>query len=322
MRTIRGVDVAALGDQFDRMVPNRVLLLDGDGAAYRSSATVKTLDTAVRRFVKEVLTDQFLTGAEEVRVHLTGQGGQKALRGLYPTRKPYQGNRKGKPKPALLEPLRELLGTERRFEYGFPENIVVHLHRYWEADDALVQDGVLYGDRSVTKSDDKDLRLTPAPFYESEKGKIDVLPEGDRFGWIDAGYTPSLSLRVKGHGTKFFWAQMLMGDTADHVRGLERWEGKLIAEAGTLDVLGPVEDENEAANRILWAYAKIGQDALAEAQVLWLRRSEQDCAYRYLCELDLDKNLRTWLDQLYDYHQAIIKQKLEERDAEASEDPT
>ena len=189
-------------------------------------------------------------------------------------------------------------------------------------DAAIVQDGVLYGARSVTKSDDKDLRLTPAPFYESEKGKIDVLPEGDRFGWIDAGYTPSLALRVKGHGTKFFWAQMLMGDTADHVRGLERWEGKLIAEAGTLDVLGPVEDENEAANRILWAYAKIGQDALAEAQVLWLRRSEQDCAYRYRRELDLDKNLRTWLDQLNDYHQAVIKQKLEERDAEASEDPT
>ena len=46
MRTIRGVDVAALGDQFDRMVPNRVLLLDGDGAAYRSSATVKKLALA------------------------------------------------------------------------------------------------------------------------------------------------------------------------------------------------------------------------------------------------------------------------------------
>lgn len=48
-----------------------------------------------------------------------------------------------------------------------------------------------------------------------------------------------------------------------------------------------------------------------------LRRSEQDCAYRYLCELDLDKNLRTWLDQLNDYHQAVIKQKLEERADEA-----
>lgn len=308
MMNLLGVDLSGLGEQFEQTVPGRVLLLDGDGAAYRAACTAKTLPTAVSRWMQEVLTEQFITGAQEVRVHLTGQGGAKANRGLYPTFKPYQGNRSGKPKPALLEPLRELLGTEHRLEFRVPEEWHVELHRYWEADDALVMDSVQLGDRSVVKSDDKDLRLCPGPYWETKRGKLDVIT--DRFGWIGEDFTPSLKLKVSGHGTKFFWAQMLMGDSADNVRGLSKLDGKAVAEVGTLEFLQPITNENEAANRVLWAYARNGQDALAEAQMLWLRRSHTDCAYRYLSELDLDANLRTWIDQLHDYHQAVLQQKL------------
>lgn len=311
MAALLGVNLDDLGNQFEQTVPGRVLLLDGDGAAYRAAATAKTLPTVVRRFCTHVLTDAFLTGAQEVRIHLTGQGGVKAHRGLYPTKKPYQGNRKSKAKPPLLEPLRELLGTPAALDHGVPPEWAVTLHRYWEADDALTMDSIVYGDRGVVKSDDKDLRLCRGPYFEVKRGQIDVIQ--DRFGWISDDYTESLSLKVKGHGTKFFWAQMLMGDSADNVRGLERMDGKLIAEAGTLDFLGKIDSEDEAANRILWAYAKCGQDPLAEAQCLWLRRSLDDCAYKYLCELSLDQGLRTWLDQLHEYHTATIKQKLEER---------
>lgn len=309
-----GVDLSSLGHQFQQTVPNRVLLLDGDGAAYRAAATAKTLETAVRRFVKEILTDQFLTGAQESRVHLTGKGGQKALRPLYPTFQPYQQQRKGKSKPPLLEPLRELMGTDARSTYGFPDDIDVTLHRFWEADDALTMDSLVYGDRGVVKSDDKDLGLSRGPWWDEKRGKIDVI--ADRFGWIEDAYTPSLKLKIRGHGTKFFWAQMLMGDKADTIKGLSKLDGKLIAEAGTLDFLSNIDDEDEAANKILWAYARNGQDALAEAQVLWMRRSEQDCAYQYLTELNLDRDLRVWVGNLHQYHQQIIQQKLEERQDE------
>lgn len=310
-RTVLGVDLSAVPPLFPDPTPGRALILDGDGAAYRAAATAKTLPTVVKRFITEVLTDQFITGAQEVRVHLTAAGGAKAGRSLYPTAKPYQGNRKGKAKPPLLEPLRELLGTPAAVEqYGVPAEWCVNLHRYWEADDGMMQDAILYGKNGVIKSDDKDLRITPGPYWEIKRGRLDCID--NRFGWIGESYTESLKLKVIGRGTKFFWAQMLMGDSADNVRGIHKLEGKLCAEVGALNFLEPIESEDEAANRILWAYAKIGQDALAEAQMLWLRRSEQDCAYKYLCELNLDPKLRVWLDQLHVYHQQYIQAQVQE----------
>jgi hypothetical protein len=305
VREILGIrldeDVAPL---FENAKPGRILLLDGDGAAYRAAATAKTLPTVYRRFLQEVLTDKFLTQSETAEVHLTASGGFKAYRDLYPTWKPYQGNRKNKAKPALLEPLRQLLeaGTE-----PLPDGVEIIVHRFWEADDGLVMRGQVFGNSSVIKSDDKDLRIASTPYYETATGQIDVLQ--DRFGWIKDGYTESQKLKVKGHGTKFFWAQMLMGDTADNIRGLDRLDGKLIAEAGTLEFLGPICDESEAANRIIHAYAKHKQDVLAEAQVLWMRRSEDDCAYKYLCELDLDPKLRAWVDSLHEYHLKVLAHK-------------
>jgi hypothetical protein len=309
---VLGLDLSELGNQFEQTVPGRVLLLDADGAAYRAAATAKTLPTVVKRFITEVLTDQFIVGAAEVRVHLTGQGGAKAHRPLYPTAKPYQGNRKNKAKPPLLEPLRELLGTPERMQYGVPEDWYVQLHRFWEADDACTQDSVEYGDRGVVKSDDKDLRLCRGPYWEVQQGRMDIID--NQYGWISDDYTPSLKLKVKGHGTKFFWAQMLMGDKADHIQGLAKLDGKLIGEAGTLEFLEHIDDENEAANKILWAYARNGQDALAEAQVLWMRRSLDDCAHRYLTSLELDGKLRAWVDSLHAYHQKVLASKQEERE--------
>ena len=318
-RIVLGVDLSTVPPLFPDAVPGRALLLDGDGAAYRAAATAKTLPTVVKRFITEVLTDQFITGAQEVRIHLTAAGGAKAGRSLYPTAKPYQGNRKGKSKPPLLEPLRELLGTPAAVEqYGVPPEWYINLHRFWEADDGLMQDALVYGDRGVMKSDDKDLRITPGPYWEIDRGRLDVID--NRYGWIADAYTEGGKLKVKGHGTKFFWAQMLMGDSADHVRGIHKLNGKLCAEAGALDFLSKIEDEDEAANQILWAYAKIGQDALAEAQVLWLRRTESDCAHRYLTELNLDPALRKWVDDLHAYHTALIQTNMTQRDMDHAED--
>lgn len=305
-RIVLGVDLSTVPPLFPEAVPGRALLLDGDGAAYRAAATAKTLPTVVKRFITEVLTDQFITGAQEVRIHLTAAGGAKAGRSLYPTAKPYQGNRKGKSKPPLLEPLRELLGTPAAVEqYGVPPEWYINLHRFWEADDGLMQDALVYGDRGVMKSDDKDLRITPGPYWEIDRGRLDVID--NRYGWVADAYTESGKLKVKGHGTKFYFAQLLMGDRADNIQGLSRLRGKLIGEAGTLDFLGPIDCEDEAANKILWEYARSGQNALAEAEVLWMRRHGEDSAYAYLMELNLDGDLRKWLTQLNDYHQQILR---------------
>lgn len=306
MQTVLGIDLnAEVEPLFESTVPGTVLLSDGDGPAYRAAATAKTLPTAYRRFIQEILAEQFVTKTATAEVYLTASTAKKADRELYPTFKPYQGNRNGKKKPALLEPLRQYLANDPE---GLPEGMEVQMEHYWEADDRLIMRAHILGEHAVMRSDDKDLRLTPGPYYENSTASIDRI--SDRFGWIAEDFTPSGSLKIKGHGTAFFFAQLLHGDMADNVRGIDRLHGKLCGPVATLKYLSSVDSEDEAANRILWEYAKIGQDVLAEAQMLWLRRDEQDCAYRYLMELNLDQDLKVWLTKLNDYHREILQAAL------------
>ena len=303
MRTVLGVDLDAdAPDLFDAAVPGTVLLLDADGACYRAAATAKTLGTAYRRFIQEVLTDQFLTKAASVQAHITLAGGRKADRALYPTVLPYQANRNGKSKPALLEPLRQFLAAGSE---PLPDGIELTAHSYWEADDGLIMDATSTGAGCIMKSDDKDLRMARCPYWECGTGVLDVID--NRYGWIAPAYTAGHKLKVVGHGTKFFWAQMLVGDRADNVRGLGLIRGQRIAESGALEFLADINDENEAADRVLWEYARSGQDALAEAEVLWLRRSTEDSAYKYLMELALDGGLSAWMQELRAYHKRLFK---------------
>ena len=47
----------------------------------------------------------------------------------------------------------------------------------------------------------------------------EIVSVGDPFGWLWIDDTKS-SKTLKGWGTKFFWAQCLMGDAADNIKGL------------------------------------------------------------------------------------------------------
>ncbi len=306
-----GVDTDSLAPQFDSAVPGRVLLLDGDALCYRVTNTAKTMDTALRQYVKKVYEYMFMTNCSTVRIHLTAKVSRKANRGWYPTVKPYQGNRGGKPKPPLLEPLRMAIAHHHSMEDGrIPLEWSVMLHDYWEADDGLVMDSHYYKDNGVIWSEDKDLRLVPGPYYEILTGRVDYID--NPYGWIKEGATDGGTLNVKGHGTKYFWTQMLMGDTADNVKGIIKLNGKLCGPSGALDFLIPIEDESEAANNVLWAYAKAGQQFLPEAECLWLRRHGEDSAYNYIRSLDLDRNLRTWLEQSHEAHLKIFQLKIDE----------
>lgn len=308
---IAGIEVDDLSPQFDAAVANRVLLLDGDAACYQVTTTAKTLETALRQYVKKVYEYMFLANCNTVRIHLTSKRSIKCHRDWYPTFKDYQGNRAGKPKPPLLEPIRNAIAHSMSVEDGrIPTEWVVLLHDFWEADDGVVMDSYHYGDNGVVWSEDKDLRLCRGPYYEIMQGRVDYID--NPFGWIAEGSTPAGKLKVKGHGTKFFWAQMLMGDTADHVKGISKLNGKLCGERATLDFLMPIMSEDEAANKIIWAYAKNQQQFLPEAEVLWLRRHRDDSAYAYLKSLDLDAPLRQWLEDSHRSHEELFKANLEQ----------
>ena len=58
-------------------------------------------------------------------------------------------------------------------------------------------------------------------------------------------------MKLKGLGQKFFWAQMLMGDTADHIQGLPRGffdngKSSLVGPAMTSMLLRDIKDNKEA----------------------------------------------------------------------------
>lgn len=300
------LDFNSLPEQFPPPVDGRILLLDSDFCCYQSAATVKNLDTALRRFQTLVETNRFLVNAEEVRVHITPQGCVKYHRDLYPTVKTYQDNRSNKPKPPLLHPLRQAIMVA-----DWDPHWSVHASSIQEADDSLMMDALLYGDRAIMVSGDKDLNITPGPLWIADEGRIDYIE--DRFGWIKRKELTSQS-KVVGHGTKFFWAQMLMGDTADNVQGIVRLNGKTCGAVGAYNALKDITQESDAAEYVLRSYIEARQNPLAEAECLWLRRSLDDSAYAYLSELGLPDYLQHWLDQLHQYHQEVLELKQRERD--------
>lgn len=300
-----------LPEQFLPAVQGRVMLLDGDFPAYQASATVKTLKTALTRYQTLVETERFLTNSELARVHITESGCIKCNRDDYPTIQPYQGNRLGKPKPPLLHPLRLAIPN-----HDWPSHWSVFSWLDREADDGLMQDAVYYGDKAVMVSGDKDLNITPGPLWLADVGRIDIIE--NRFGWIAQKELTSQTKTV-GHGTKFFWAQMLMGDQADHVKGIVKLHGKACGAVGAYQALNGIASESDAAEFVLRGYMAGQQNPLAEAECLWLRRSTDDSAYKYLSELGLPDNIQQWLDALNQYHIEVLAYKAAMRDYDNGE---
>lgn len=286
---LAGRDLSMLGDQFAGHVQGRTLILDGDGPCYVAAATVKTLPTAVRRVQQMILEYMFLAGAESCEVHLTARGSQKTGRDNIRGVKLYQANRDGKDKPALLEATREALANRANW---LPEFEVI-LHRQLEADDGMMMSAYRLGEHGVIRSEDKDLRMTPFNYWDIKKG---VMRPPAGFGDIWMEYTEKAgTAKCVGHGRKFFWAQMLMGDTADNVAGLTKLDGKLCGPAGAYAFLKDVGDEATAANFVLSAYKRNKQNPMPEGYFLWMLRSNSDTFFQYLMELNLTPEIKAYV---------------------------
>lgn len=269
------IPVEALEDQFAGVVVGRTLILDGDFPAYALAATKKTVPTAIRHFQQRVLEYMFMAQAQDCSVHLTASDSLKSGRGHVLAAKPYQGNRKGKAKPAILEPLRQALAQE---ENWLPE-FTVTLHREREADDGMMIEAHARGNLGVIRSGDKDLRMTPYPYYEESTG---LVLAGAGFGWIDIAHTEGGTVKMTGQGVKFFWGQMLTGDTADNVQGIKRYKGALCGPATGVAALAGVDDPDECANIVIDGYRAIDQNPLPEAMLLWILRHEHETVLDYL----------------------------------------
>jgi hypothetical protein len=209
-------------DKYPPPVPGRVAHIDADFMSYQVSAESKDeLDGVKPRKTiadmkfncKSGLTHLMkLTGATSYVAHITPSGSNKGERDDIALTKEYQGNRKGREKPEHLNLIRAYIG----------EVLPSAVHLDQEADDGMTQANYAAlaagcPELSVIVSKDKDLRMAPGLHWcFDDEVVVDV---DDPFGsiWVDRSKS---SPKVLGWGTKFFWAQLLMGDTADHIQGL------------------------------------------------------------------------------------------------------
>lgn len=277
MPLVCGVDTDALDIvQFEGYVQGRTLILDGDGPCYAVAATVKRLDTAIRRFQQDVLKCMFLANAQDCRIHLTASGSDKFGRHRVLAAKPYQGNRKNKAKPALLEPLREAMQDRSNWLDEFHQ---VTLHREREADDGMMMDAYELGDNGVIRSADKDLRMTPYPYMDIERG---IVMQGMPIGHVYLKTMNDGTRKCLGQGPLFFWAQLVMGDQADNIQGLPG-----LGAVAAYDMLCDAQSLDEAANIVIDKYREIDLNVIAEGWLLWLTRTHDDNVIKFMNERKL-----------------------------------
>lgn len=280
------IDLQALAQQ-EGVVGERTILSpmsdlntlhsDGDYAAYYYAGNDETpLGTAKENYLNALRVGATILGVplNNITVHITDPMSDKGGRYRIGTVSDYQGKRTHSQRPKNWQGMRDWLHA------GLPGagvNVANWLDR--EADDgaafASLTD-VSFGRTPGIHSRDKDWRMFP----------------GRHLRWTDLEVTdvPFDAFDVKDnegnqYGHKFFWLQMLMGDSTDGVPGLERIAyvnnkgkdaTKLCGEACALTVLDDADNNGDAYLRVAAAYEGYYGPAwptyfAEQAMLLWMR---------------------------------------------------
>lgn len=268
IQQIAGAAVAAGASSAPVMrpvVPGSVLLIDGDGLNYACAGNDGTSQSRARgRLAERIKGLMQASGAEQVQIHLTYPGSNKRMRYAIATRKPYQGQRKSH-KPKNWEYLRGVL-------QDMPEAIS------WgdrEADDGMHMASDKWPGKVFIASEDKDLRMIPGTHIDMTTYEHTVVRSVD-FDVVGAN--------GKQYGSKWFYLQLLMGDSVDWIPGLERWvndNGKAVkcGEKTALKLLQFCPNEVTALGVVASAYRDYYEDGwedrlVEQAALLWLSRFE------------------------------------------------
>lgn len=211
-------------------VAGRVAHIDADIMAYELCyKNVHIVDDRTRRnkmhadayeYIEQL---KYYSGSEFAVLHTTPSKSSKGNRFNQALIKPYQGNRKGKVKPLDLEYIREYLAhPPKAWVHGLiepkaPWKGIAHMDQ--EADDGLAQalhqahlDG--QEDLAVSISLDKDLRMLKGWHLDWRTYEMKKV--------TDLGEVHAEGDKIKGSGLKWFFFQMLCGDTADNISGIPK----------------------------------------------------------------------------------------------------
>jgi len=237
-------------------VPGLTVHIDGDYLAYYASGNDEC-EPGTARMNAFSLIEKFmaLTGAVNAVVHNTASGCHKGERYLAATVKPYQGQRDGSRRPKNYPYLRELL-----LNYTGD----VFRTKVWttrEADDGFgacayfAAGNPAQAGYAALATADKDMRMLPGLHVDWTKLCLTTVKPGEY---------EVIGPNEKVYGLKWFWLQMLMGDTADNCPGLQQYKVenadgsfkafKPVGEKTAFKLLEGIDNSDDAYKRVIQLY--------------------------------------------------------------------
>ena len=221
------------------------VLIDGDIIAYRAAFSTEQMGSSdTRRKVDDLI--QFILDSTvlfpeiglDYVVYLTGKGN---FRDNIAKSHPYKGNRKSVRKPRHLETARDHMESEYQAIISKGE----------EADDLIAKEAARLDYKACVASIDKDMLQIPCWHFNIVRGDyVNVEPFG---------------------GIKFFYTQILTGDTADNIVGLFR-----VGPVKAKKILEDAETEEDLWDCVVKAYDGNQERVIENARLLWLRREEEE----------------------------------------------
>ena len=215
------------------------ILVDGDPFAYRAAfscadeetqAAVEKIDELLETALEEVLWE---VTDDKYQIFLTGKGN---FRKKIAVTREYKGNRKQE-KPVHLGGIRQHM----------IDNWKAIVSKDEEADDLI---GIWSNPDRIVISIDKDMLQLPCTHYNPHKRSWQTVEE---FG-----------------GLKFFYKQILTGDSADNIQGIygvgPKKADKILADCKT---------EQELYEECVRAYGGDEGRVIENGRLLWLRREEE-----------------------------------------------
>lgn len=264
-------------------VTRRTLLVDGDGLAYYCAGKDgSSIGDARRALIDKVNHAAAHVGAESVIVLLTASGSTKGDRYAVARVKPYQGQRASSRRPDNWRGLRDYMDSS---EFPFR----VQSTATAEADDLFAWWAYTVPDDVVIMTQDKDMRMLPGLHLDWVTNRVHRVEhrvvETDRPLYQRIRVEDSV-FNDKQYGVKWFWLQMLHGDTADNIPGLPKYK---TVDAKGNPALKPVGEVT--ANKLLtgerpdivvaglyrgYYEERWAVELLEQAILLWMRREPDD----------------------------------------------
>lgn len=282
--------------ELPKIVPNSELQLDGDISAYYCSWTDESLAQNIEALKKHIEERRLLAGFAKINVHTTQ--GAKAGREDIAQLVEYQ-----KTRSVYKEPEKQArVAALRQFMAKYKSDTVIASPQYEvEADDSMSmrqRELIAEGRHTAIMSKDKDLNMVPGAHIDFDEYTTWTAPDGYGEIWLDREGSQTL---LKGKGTAFFWAQTLMGDSADSIPGLPQLAVNL------LNKYKPTKTIEKAQATLRNPKATAKQKATARKNILKRKPAKIGAvlAYEILKDCKTDKQAYNRVVEAYKAHYGL-----------------